>query len=648
MILIQATRIKKSFGGRQVLDGGNLAVAEGERVGLVGVNGAGKSTLLKILAGAMEPDSGEVVRAKGLTMAYLAQDSGGLSSSRTLREEMLSVFTPLMAMEQELRLMEKQMETGAAGKQLLEQYALVSARFKEMGGFTYESSIRAVLKGLKLGEADENTPVDLLSGGQKTRLALARCLLAAPQLLILDEPTNYLDLDHLRWLEQYLKEYRGAVLAVSHDRYFLDAVVKTVYELENGRLTRYTGNYTAFAAEKAARREIQAREYARQQAEIARLEDFVRRNMAAKDTAGRAKSRQKALAKMERVEKPFTARQAAFSFEINHPGGSRVLQVQGLSIGYRNGGGPPGTPGDTVLASNINFEIARGERVALLGPNGTGKTTHLKTIAGLLPPLEGSILPGYHLQTGYYDQEQRGLNPDKDVLNELWDRYPHLEEVRVRTVLGGFLFSGDDVFKKVADLSGGEKSRLALAALMLKKANFLLLDEPTNHLDLPAREVLENALAGYPGTILFVSHDRYFINRIATRVLELQPDGVVSHPGSYDDYTAKKAETAAPAGGAAGPARDGQKDKTAERELYLRRKEEERYKRKTQKRIEELEKAIAGLEERIARLQEELYLPEVYRDALSYRERERALAQARSELDGCLEQWLRLVEDSGT
>ena len=655
MILLQANRIKKSFGGRSILDEGGLVVQEGERVGLVGVNGAGKSTLLKILAGELKPDSGEVVKARGLTKAYLAQDSGGLNSDRTIREEMLTVFDPLIVMERELRHMEKQMgENGAVHKQLLENYGRLSAQFKEQGGFTCESSIRAVLKGLKLGDADENTRVQTLSGGQKTRLALARCLLSAPQLLMLDEPTNYLDMENLGWLEQYLRDYRGAVLVVSHDRYFLDAVVKSIYELENARLSRYTGNYTAYAQEKTGRRERQEREYSRQQSEIARQEDFVRRNMAAKDTTGRAKSRLKMLEKMERVEKPAAIRQTRFSFDISRPSGSQVLRIEGLSIGYDNS--RQSSVADrrendirnnsrTVLAAGIHLEISRGERVALLGPNGAGKSTLLKTIAGQIPPLAGSILPGYHLQTGYYDQEQHGLHPEKDVLHELWDRYPHLEEVAVRTVLGGFLFSGDDVFKKVASLSGGEKSRLALASLMLKKANFLLLDEPTNHLDLLAREVLEDALAGYPGTILFVSHDRYFINKITTRVLDLGPDGVTSSLGNYEDYAARKAGRLAEAEGAPGTPRGQQKETTAEREQYLLRKDEERQKRKTRRQIEDLEKSISALEERIATLQEELFLPEVYQDVTAYQGREQALRKARSELEGCMEQWLLLVEE---
>lgn len=648
MILLQATQIKKFFGARPVLDGVSITVREGERVGLVGVNGAGKSTLLKILAGEMPPDSGEVVKARGLTMAFLAQDSW-LNSERTVWTEMLSVFTPLIDMERSLRQMEKQMgEAGAPDRQLLEDYGRLSVQFREMGGFTYEASIRSVLKGLKFVGGDEGIPVSILSGGQKTRLALARCLLAAPQLLILDEPTNYLDMENLAWLEHYLKDYRGAVLVVSHDRYFLDIVVKSICELENGKLERYTGNYTAYAGEKSTRREKEERDYTRQQAEIARLEDFVRRNKAAKDTVGRARSREKVLEKMDRLEKPLSDRKAKFSFTVSRPSGSLVLKIEGLSIGYPRGNHQPCSGAsessagyNSPLAGGIDLEITRGERVVLLGPNGAGKTTLLKTIAGTVPPLSGSILPGYHLLTGYYDQEQHGLDPEKDVLSELWDRFPHYEEVVVRTVLGGFLFRGDEVFKKVASLSGGEKSRLALAALMLKKANFLLLDEPTNHLDLPSREVLEDALASYPGTILFVSHDRYFINKVATRVLELRPDGVEFFLGNYDYYATRKALQKSIEEDKPGET-GGKKDKAVE--LYFRKREAERQKRKTQKQIGELERAIASLEERITCLEKELYLPEVYRDAALYREKERELERARAGLEECMAEWLTMVE----
>jgi ATP-binding cassette subfamily F protein 3 len=636
LVLLQAAQITKSFGSHKVFTGLSLTVQEGEKAGIVGVNGAGKSTLLKILTGSLAPDAGEVTRARNLSLSCLAQD-GGLESGRSIWEEMLAVFTPLIEMEKGLRDMELQMSAvsneDSGCRQLLEDYDQLSALFKSRGGFDYETSIRTVLSGLKFADADYATPVNTLSGGQKTRLALARCLLGEPDLLILDEPTNYLDMDNLAWLEQYLQAYRGAVLVVSHDRYFLDALVKIIYELTPAGLTRYSGNYSAFVQQKAVLLEQQQKDYNRQQGEIARQEDFVRRNMAAKDTTRRAQSRLKVLEKMERLERPGRERKVSLSFNVTRPSGLEVLNAGCLGIGY----------GVLVLARGMDFQINRGERVALVGPNGIGKSTLLKTIAGSIPPLEGRVRLGSHVQIGYYDQEQQGLNGDKQVLHELWDRYPHLDEVDVRTVLGRFLFRGDEVKKQVAELSGGEKSRLALAALMLQKANFLLLDEPTNHLDLPGKEVLEEALDGYPGTILFVSHDRYFINKIATRVLELSKLGVSSYMGNYDYYIQKRNErerqesfrvTAEPA-----------REESAEKKNYLQQKEEEKQKRMHLRRLEALEQAIAGFEGTISRLEAELFQSEVYQDYKACQQRQGELEEARRQLHNHMEKWLSMIED---
>ncbi len=636
MVLLQAAQITKSFGSHRVFAGINLTVQEGEKAGIVGVNGAGKSTLLKIITGSLAPDAGEVTRARGLSLSYLAQD-GGLESGRSIWDEMLAVFTPLIDMEKQLRAMERQMSTASPGegacRQLLEEYDNLSALFKSRGGFDYETSIRTVLSGLKFADLDLATPVDTLSGGQKTRLALARCLLGEPDLLILDEPTNYLDMDNLAWLEQYLQSYRGAVLVVSHDRYFLDALAKIIYELTPAGLTRYTGNYSAFIQQKAVLLEQQLKDYNRQQSEIARQEEFVRRNIAAKDTTRRAQSRLKALEKMERLERPGKERRVVLSFNVARPSGLEVLQAGNLGIGYA----------DMALVSNLNFQINRGERVALVGPNGIGKSTLLKTVSSLLPPLEGRVSMGIHVQAGYYDQEQQGLCEDKQVLHELWDRFPNLDEVDVRKVLGRFLFRGDEVKKNVADLSGGEKSRLALAALMLQKANLLLMDEPTNHLDLPGKEVLEEALDGYPGTIFFVSHDRYFINKIATRVLELSSNGMSSYMGNYDYYFHKKAERERQEGRCAGaePARV----ESAEKKQYLQKKEDEKQKRMHRRRVEELEQSIEDLEGTISRLEAELFLPEVYQDYQACQKRQSELEEARRQLNDHMEKWLSLIED---
>ncbi|MDD2443021.1 MAG: ABC-F family ATP-binding cassette domain-containing protein [Desulfotomaculaceae bacterium] len=636
MILVQAAQIAKSFGSHRVFTNLSLIIQEGQKVGIVGVNGVGKSTFLKILTGELAPDAGEVIKARELSLSYLAQD-GGLESGHSIWDEMLTVFTPLIDMEKKLRAMERQMSKTSMGecasKQLLESYDNLYALFKSQGGFDYETSTRMVLSGLKFAGTDLSTPVNTLSGGQKTRLALARCLLGEPDLLILDEPTNYLDMDNLAWLEQYLKSYRGAVLVVSHDRYFLDSLVRIIYELTPSGLTRYTGNYSSYIQQKAVLIAQQLKDYNRQQAEIVRQEEFVRRNIAAKDTTRRAQSRLKALGKMDRLERPGRERRVALSFNLTRPSGMEALQTFGLDIGYA------GQP----LAGGLDLQINRGERVALVGANGAGKSTLLKTIADKLAPLAGRVTLGSHVRLGYYDQEQHGLHGDKPVLHELWDRYPNLDEVDVRTVLGRFLFSGDDVKKRVANLSGGEKSRLALAALMIRKANFLLLDEPTNHLDLPGREALEEALDGYPGTILFVSHDRYFINKVATRVLELSNSEISSYLGNYDYYFLKKVEREQQAVKAinTGPVRV----ESAEKRNYLLRKEEERQKRMRRHRVEELERVIAELEDTISRLEAELLLPEVYRDYVACQVRQGELEEARSNLHDHMEKWLGLVED---
>jgi len=637
VILLQTAHVSKSFGAHRVLRDVSLTIHAGGRSGIVGLNGAGKTTLLKIITGNLQPDTGEVSRPKGLKLSYLAQDAG-LESEQSIWTEMLSAFTSLTAMEFKLRDMEKMMSDPSLApdtntyRQLLIDYDSLTVDFKNKGGYEYETAIRGVLHGLKFSEQDYDTPVKSLSGGQKTRLALARSLLGAPDLLVLDEPTNYLDMDNLNWLEQYLKAYPGAVLVVSHDRYFLDALAKEIYDLDGGCLTRYVGNYTSYARQKEAALAQQLRDYNRQQAEISRLEDFVRRNIAAKDTAGQARSRLKVLDKMRKLDRPGSERKIAVSFNIKRTSGREVLQAGDLNIGY---------PGLT-LAQGLKFEIARGERVALIGPNGIGKSTLLKTIAGLIQPLSGQVRLGSYVQMGYYDQEQHGLDRGKQVLHELWDRYPHIDEADIRTVLGRFLFRGDDVKKSVADLSGGEKSRLALAALMLQQANFLVLDEPTSHLDLPGREVLEESLTGYPGTLLFVSHDRYFINKIAGRILCLSPGGMQNYHGNYDYYLYKRSEqTQQPP---VSPSGSERAEKTAEKKQYLFKKEEDRQKRRRQRKIEELEQDIARLEDLVSRLEKELYLPQNAQNYENCLRIQTDLDQARAKLQEQMEIWLSIVE----
>lgn len=635
MILLQGTRLSKSFGDLQILKDVSLTVQTGERVGLVGRNGTGKSTLLKILTGHITPDHGEVNRPKTVTLGYLAQDSG-LDSHRTVQEEARSVFAHLVEIEKQIRALEMHMGTPAVATQpqllaqVTEQYTALREEFNRAGGYSYEVAISSVLQGLNFHSQYQQMPVSQLSGGEKTRLALAKLLLASPQLLLLDEPTNYLDLQTLGWLEKYLQTYTGAVLVVSHDRYFLDAITTTIYELDCARLSRFHGNYSHYQKQRDALQASQAKQYHRQQEEIARQRDFVSRNMARASTSGRAKSRLRLLEKITPLAHPGSGhKKINLALNTARPSGKEVIKVQDLAIGY----------GNQTLGRNINFTIQRGERVALLGTNGTGKTTLLKTLLGLLPPLAGTVRLGHQVTPGYYEQEQKHLDDTKTVLEELWAAHPQLEEQKIRTVLGGFLFRGDEVFKKVGHLSGGERSRLSLAKLICSGANFLLLDEPTNHLDIWSAEALEEALLNYTGTLLFVSHDRYFINKTATGVLELTPGGVTAYQGHYDYYLEKKAPVVET--GVQGRA----ETVTAGKKEFLERKQIQREERKRQQQREAVEQAITAAERTIALLEEELYLPETYNHHQVYRDKSRQLEKERLRLEELLHQWLELADD---
>ncbi|OCB92678.1 Iron-chelate-transporting ATPase [Bacillus amyloliquefaciens] len=610
MMILQINQLSKSFGADPILNNIKLEVRSRDRIAIVGRNGAGKSTLLKIIAGHLSYEKGELIKPKELTMGYLAQHTG-LESQLTIKEELLSVFDFLKAMEKEMRSIEEKMATAAPAEleTLMKTYDRLQQDFKNKGGYQYEADVRSVLHGLGFGKFDDSVKVQSLSGGQKTRLALGKLLLTQPDLLILDEPTNHLDIDTLTWLEHYLQGYSGAILIVSHDRYFLDKVVSQVYEVSRTESKKYLGNYSAYLEQKAEQYEKDLKLYEKQQDEIAKLQDFVDRNLARASTTKRAQSRRKQLERMDVMAKPLgDEKSAAFRFEITKQSGNDVLRVQDVSISYD--GQPP-------LLKNLTFGVTRGESAALVGPNGIGKSTLLKTIMNTLSPESGSISYGSNVTIGYYDQEQAELTSSKRVLDELWDEYPDMPEKEIRTCLGNFLFSGDDVLKPVRSLSGGEKARVALAKLMLQKANFLILDEPTNHLDLDSKEVLENALIDYPGTLLFVSHDRYFINRIATRVLELSQDHAEEYLGDYDYYTEKKAqqleleemkrqekEQAQPAG----------KVKQDTKRTYEEEKEWKKKERQRLRRIEEIEAAVSSAEEKISANEELLCDPEVYQD----------------------------------
>ena len=632
MILLQASGIQKSFGTDSILTNINLEVQSGERVALVGRNGSGKSTLLKIITGVEPYDAGELSFGKDVSIGYLEQNST-LQSSRSIYQELESVFAELLEKEKRLRVLEQEIAKDHSEKRL-EEYDRLLEEFTRAGGYTYHAEIQSVMHGLGFQNYSPDTPIGSLSGGQKTRISLGKLLLKKPDLLILDEPTNHLDIETLTWLENYLRHYPGAILVVSHDRYFLDKLVNKIYEISRGVSHRYTGNYSAYLQQKAADYERQMKLYEKQQKEIKNLEDFIQRNIARASTTKRAQSRRKKLEKMTIIERPKgDDKTAGIRFDIKKISGNDVLSAQDLIIGY----------GDKAIAKRLSFRLYREDSVALVGPNGMGKTTLLKTIIGALKPLEGSIRLGANVSIGYFDQEQKGLTPNKTVLNELWDDYPLMNEEDIRTALGSFLFTGDDVLKTVASLSGGERARLALAKLMMRRDNFLILDEPTNHLDLPSKEALEAALIDFPGTLLFVSHDRYFINRIATKVWELSSNGLTEYLGDYDYYVEKKAEQEelrklqqenAPTRSAksAEPMQDSYEE-------TKRKKQEER---KRQRRIAELEEEISSLETAVQALEQQLLDPDVYMNHEKATEVNDQLSAKKSQLEALIDEWTEL------
>jgi len=543
-------------------------------------------------------------------------------------------------MESSLRRLEEQMADPNVFndqnryERVLKEYDELQVKFKELGGYQFEADIRSVLHGLNF--PDPEVSISSLSGGQKTRLALGKLLLTKPDILILDEPTNHLDIETLTWLEQYLQSYDGAILIVSHDRYFLDKVVTQVYELSRKQMQRFVGNYSAYLEQKAANYERDMKLYEKQQQEIADLQDFIQRNLARASTTKRAQSRRKKLEKMEIMDRPLgDEKSASFSFEIEKQSGNDVLTIDSLAVGY---------DGETI-SKDISFRVQRGESIALVGPNGIGKSTLLKTIIKKLPPLSGTISYGTNLSIGYYDQEQANLTSNKRVLNELWDDYPLKPEKEIRTVLGNFLFSGDDVLKIVSSLSGGEKARLSLAKLMLKKANVLILDEPTNHLDLDSKEVLENALIDYPGTLLFVSHDRYFINRIATKVVELSQNGSTEYLGEYDYYVEKKLEQEELAKLAQEEAgKQMSKTETSDKKSYQQDKESKKLERQRKRKLEEIEQRIEELENQIQYYEQQLCEPEIFQDHEKVMDITIHNEQAKSELEQLMEEWAELAE----
>ena len=632
MIILQANKIERSFAGEVLFDNISLQVDERDRIALVGKNGAGKSTLLKILVGEEEPTSGEINKKRDLSLSYLAQDSR-FESSNTIYDEMLHVFDDLRKTEKTLRQMELEMgeKTGADLDKLMLDYDRLSEEFRQAGGFTYEADIRAILNGFKFDESMWQMKIEELSGGQNTRLALAKMLLEKPNLLVLDEPTNHLDIETIAWLENYLVNYSGALLIVSHDRYFLDKVATITLDLTKHSLDRYVGNYSSFVEQKEQKLLTEAKNYEKQQKEIAALEDFVNRNLVRASTTKRAQSRRKQLEKMERLDKPEAGTKSAhMPFHSDKTSGNVVLTVEEAAVGYD----------DQILSEPINLDIRKMNAVAIVGPNGIGKSTLIKSIVGQIPFIKGEARFGANVEVGYYDQTQSKLTPHNSVLDELWNDFKLTPEVEIRNRLGAFLFSGDDVKKTVGMLSGGERARLLLAKLSMENNNFLILDEPTNHLDIDSKEVLENALIDFDGTLLFVSHDRYFINRVATQVLELSEEGSTLYLGDYDYYLEKKAELEALAAAQAEAVPVSSTEEGTSNDYHLQ-KQNQKELRKITRRIEQLEAEMEELDQKIQDITETMHSTN---DAADLVQLQSELDQLTAQQEAVMEEWAELSE----
>ena len=627
MIILSAQHIAKSFGVNAVLRDVSLTVQQGDRIGLVGVNGCGKSTLMRILAGLDAQDGGEISLVRGLRVGYLAQQNM-VTSGETVWNELQKVYEQVFAMEKKLRELEDEMAHAHTDAQRFAQlsadYDRLTQRFEEADGYSWKSMVSGVLNGLGFKPAQYDQCVDSLSGGEQTRLCLARLLLQKPDLLLLDEPTNHLDMETLQWLENYLAAYKGSVLVISHDRYFLDHVCTGIVEILMGSSEQYNGNYTRYIAQRQERFESRMRAYEIQQKEIERQQAIIARyRMFNREKSIRAaESREKALDRMDKLEKPVDERAIRFSFEARRRTGEDVLQLTEMSKSF----------GEKHLFHDLTLRVRAGDRVALIGPNGVGKSTLIKIIVGEEQPDTGFIRYGSNVDIGYYDQHQSTLHADKTVLDEIWDRFPQMEQSNVRGALGMFLFTGDDVFKPIHTLSGGEKGRVALTALMLRKDNLLLLDEPTNHLDMDSREVLEDALADFGGTIITVSHDRYFINRIANRIIEMQPDGVTEYIGNYDDYIERKNRPVAVEAEAG-------KTKTELEKEKRREKLSRQALRQLKIRAQEAEKAVGVKEAEIAELEAQMADPSLYSDAQKSADVQRAYQKAQQALQTLYEQW---------
>ena len=634
MIILALQDVRKSFGTHEVLKSVSFTLQEGERMGLVGVNGSGKSTMMKIIAGLETADSGSVNMQKGLRIGYLAQQ-GELTGEETVLETLESVFEPQRRMEAEMRALEQEMAVSGSDPEALRilggKYDALTREFERSNGYGWRSSVQGVLAGLKLREF-QDMKTGLLSGGERTRLCLGRMLLTEPDLLLLDEPTNHLDLKSIAWLEDYLAAFRGAVLVISHDRYFLDRVCGRMAELLLGNVETYDGNYTEYLEKRTAVYEVRMKAWELQQKEIARQEAIIAmyKRFNREKSIRAAESRQKRLDKVERLERPQEEGTVRFRFETRRRTGDDVLITEGLTKGY----------GERILFKDLKMHVRAGDRIALIGDNGTGKSTLLKCLIGTEKPDGGVIRWGTGVDLGYYDQHQAELHENKTVLDEVWDRFPRMEQYEVRGALGLFLFTGDEVFAPISTLSGGEKGRVALTELMLRKDNVLLLDEPTNHLDMDSREVLEEALSGFPGTIIAVSHDRYFINRFAEKVWALDGQEIKEYLGNYDSYFAKVSRDQEPDG--SGP----QQTRTALEKEKRKSREEEKKIRERKEQLKAMERDIARAEEEAAGLEQELADPETWKDPDAAAEKTKAYNALKARIEDLYEQYDALEQST--
>lgn len=642
-MILSCQNISKAFNEKSILKNVSFHIEDYDKAAIVGINGAGKTTLLKIIIGDMAADEGIVTLSKEKTFGYLAQHQS-VNSDHTIYEELLTVKQDLIALESRIRQAELEMKTaaGPALERIMESYAQMTHRFETDGGYTYRSELTGVLKGLGFTEEEFDKSVSALSGGQKTRVALGKLLLSKPHLIMLDEPTNHLDMSSITWLETYLMNYKGAVIIVSHDRYFLDRIANKVIEIDQTKATVFTGNYSDYAAKKEQLRAARLKAYMNQQQEIKHQEEVIAKlkSFNREKSIKRAESREKLLSKVERLEKPTQARtDMHITLEPRYASGNDVLCVENLSKSF----------GDLRLFQKIGFDIKKGEHVAIIGNNGTGKTTILKIINGLVSADSGTLRLGTNVHIGYYDQEHHVLHMEKTLFEEISDEYPAMNNTEIRSTLAVFLFTGEDVFKRIGDLSGGERGRVSLAKLMLSESNFLILDEPTNHLDIASKEILEDALNHYTGTVLYVSHDRYFINRTAGRILELSGRTLTNYLGNYDYYTEKKmqlAETAAADTSGTSPVPAGSAEESAakiswkeQKELQAKQRKRENDLKKTESRIEELEKRDADIDAQMAR-------PDVCRDVAKLQELTKEKEGIAAELEELMERW-EVLESEG-